>query len=137
MVFLAIGLFLAFVVFAAIVRNQDRARTASAQTEELEVDGLGARRVMADGREERVDWTELTEVSVMRSDRGPHGAAGGVVMLSGDDTRGCLVPLDLVGECGLVEQLDRLPGFDMHGFVLALDAEPPTQTTCWSRPQGR
>lgn len=137
MVLIAIGLFLAFVVFAAIVRNQDRSRTAAALTEELVVDELGARRVMADGREEQVDWNELTEVTVLRNDRGPHGAAGGVVMLSGDETRGCLVPLDRVGDCGLIEQLDRLPRFDVHAFVAALDADPPTQTTCWSRPPGR
>ncbi len=82
-------------------------------------------------------WTELTEVAVVRSDRGPHGAAGGVVVLSGDETRGCLVPLDRVGECGLVERLDRLPGFDLHAFVAAVEAAPTTQTTCWSRPPDR
>ena len=51
----------------------------------------------------------------------------------GDDTRGCLVPIDRSADCGLIEALPRLPGFSSQALVEAL-ARPPVQTTVvWSK----
>ena len=43
------------------------------------------RRVLADGREEGVDWVDVTEVEVLTAKSGPHADSGGVVIVAGDD----------------------------------------------------
>lgn len=121
------------VVVVAVARNETRRRALRAATVELHVDELGARRVLADGREERVDWDELTEVEVVTARRGPHGSYGGVVVLAGDDVRGCLVPLDRLGETRLVEKLQLLPGFEVDRLVDALGRRAPSRTSVWVR----
>jgi hypothetical protein len=126
-------LFVPPIVFLAVARNQGRLSALRSVTVDLSVDEFGVRRELADGRQEVVDWTELTEVEVLTARTGPHRAAGGVVILAGDDSRGCLVPIDRVHESGLVEGLQRLPGFDVRRFVEALTAKPPRRTSCWQK----
>ena len=117
----------------AVLRNQKRVAVLRAETAELRVDEFGVRRVLADGREEGVDWSEVTEVEVLTSNSGPHGAAGGVVIVSGDESHGCLVPIDRLQASGVAEALSRLPGFDSRQLMEALVAKPPTRTLCWRR----
>jgi hypothetical protein len=130
---------LALVVFLAVLRNQAKRSALRVQTTELRVDDLGVRRALADGREERVDWSELSEVEVLTAATGPYKVNGGVVILAGDPAlagevgHGCLVPIDRIGPSGLVDQLVVLPGFDVNLFAEALDKKPPTRTTCWRR----
>ena len=80
--------------------------------------------MLADGREEGIDWVELTGVEVLTAKGGPYGAAGGVVILCGDDEHGCLVPIDRIEDSGLAEALTRLPGFDMRRLLEATRAGP-------------
>jgi len=129
------GLLFLTPVFAvmAISRNRRRISTIRAATVELRIDEFGAHRVLADGREEGIDWVDLTEVEVLTSKGGPYGAAGGVVILCGDEEHGCLVPIDRLDDSGLAEALVRLPGFDMRRLLAALDEAPPKRTVCWER----
>jgi hypothetical protein len=120
-------------ILRGVMRNRDTQRKARSATVDLTVDEFGVRRALADGREEGVDWTEIEEVEVYRTKSGPHGDAGGMVMLSGDEARGCLVPLDRLDTPGLIESLTRLPGFDMRLLQEALEAEPPRQLVVWHR----
>lgn len=124
---------LALIVFLAVMRNQSQRAALRSETVELRIDEFGAGRAMADGREEGVDWSELTEVEVLTAASGPYKSNGGVVILAGDAERGCLVPIDRVGSSGLVERLATLPGFDVNLFAEALLEKPPTRTTCWRR----
>jgi hypothetical protein len=133
MSFVLITIGLALVVFLAVARNQSRRAAVRTETVALDVDELGARREMADGREEQVDWVALTEVEVLTAATGPYKSNGGVVILAGDAEHGCLVPIDSVGSSGLVDRLALLPGFDVNLFVEALQKKPPTRTTCWRR----
>jgi hypothetical protein len=121
------------VAVVAITRNERRVATARAATTELRVDEFGCRRLLADGREEGVDWVEITEVEVLTAKTGPHASAGGVVILSGDEEHGCLVPIDRLQDSGVAEQLTRLPGFDSQRLVRALSEKPPKRTVCWQR----
>lgn len=120
-------------IFVAVMRNRGLQREVRSATVDLRVDEFGVRRELADGRTEEVDWGEVQEVSVLVADRGPHRRSGGVVVLYGDEARGCLVPLDRVGDSGLLEALARLPGFRTELFVEALGAKPVVQTTVWTR----
>jgi hypothetical protein len=128
-----ISLLILMIVFFAVLRNQSRRAALRSETVVLDVDEFGIRREMADGRREAVDWTEVTEVEVLTAATGPYKANGGVVIIAGDEEHGCLVPLDHVGGCGLVEKLTTLPGFDVNLFAEALQKRPPTRTTCWRR----
>jgi hypothetical protein len=133
-VWLAVVLLLGplFVVMA-VLRNQKRLSTVRSETVELRVDAFGVRRVMADGREEGVDWSDVTEVEVLTAKSGPHKASGGVVIVAGDDESGCLVPLDQLEVSGLAAMLQQLPGFDNTALTKAILADPPMRTTCWVR----
>ena len=122
-----------FAIAIAVIRNRTQRRLLRSATVALTVDEYGVRRELADGRTEAVDWTDLREVEVYRTNEGPHGPVGGMVLLGGDDTSGCLVPIDRVGEAGLVEALSRLPGFDVRTFSEALVAPPPVEIVVWRR----
>jgi hypothetical protein len=131
--FVLIILGLGAITFWAVLRNQSRRSALRSATAELQIDEFGARRELADGRREQVDWNELSEIEVLTAATGPYRANGGVVILAGTPERGCLVPIDAVGSSGLLEQLTRLPGFDVDLFAEALQMHPPTRTTCWRR----
>jgi hypothetical protein len=130
-VFISIALMA--IVFMAVLRNQSKRAALRSETVDLRLDEFGARREMADGRCEGVDWTDLTEIEVLTAATGPYKANGGVVILAGDAEHGCLVPIDTVGSSGLVERLAALPGFDVALFAEALQKKPPTRTMCWRR----
>jgi hypothetical protein len=133
-VWLAVTLMIGpIVVLMAITRNRSRISALRSVTAELRVDEFGVRRVLADGREEGVDWVDVTEVEVLTSASGPHAASGGVVIVAGNAERGCLVPIDRLQDSGLAEALTRLPGFDSRHLMDALVARPPTRTVCWQR----
>ena len=137
---------LATMAVVAVLVTQ-RLRRTGAGTVEVAADADGVRRVLADGRREEVTWAEVTEVDVFTTRIGPHRAAGGAVVLYGDDRRGCVVPLDRLQESALLEHVHRLPGFDTGALVAAIGDEPEATsprgfpaprprshtTVCWQR----
>ena len=122
-------------IVVAIARNRGHQRRARSATVELVVDEFGVRRSLADGREEAVDWSEVREVTLVHTRKGPHGPAGGMIVLYGDATRGCVVPLDRAEPSGLLEALSRLPGFDVRQLSNALRETSGTQEL-WVHPEG-
>jgi hypothetical protein len=129
---LLVGLFvLGTAASVAWTRRRAEARWGAASTVELLVTASGVQRHLADGRVEQVQWHEVAEVDVVRAERGPHAASGGVVVLYASATSGVLVPIDQLGESGVLEHLSRLPGFRVERLAAALEAQPPARTTCW------
>jgi len=106
----------------AVMRNQRKQSVLRSATVELDVDGEGIRRRLADGRTEEISWTEVTEVDVFTARVGPHKPAGGAAVFYGDDERGCIVPLDRIADSGLFDHLHRLPAFDLNAFIQAITA---------------
>jgi hypothetical protein len=106
----------------AIGRNQRQRSALRSATASIVVDERGVRRTLADGRVEQVDWVDVMEVDVFTTDVGPHKDAGGAVVLYGDDTRGCIVPLDRLGDSGLLQHVHRLPGFPLRVLLDAVGA---------------
>jgi hypothetical protein len=117
----------------ALWRRRVEHRLARSATVALHADGFGVRRELADGREEQVDWSEVQEVEVYRTHSGPHATAGGMMLLFGDDTRGCLVPLDRLDADGLIEGLTSLPGFKVQLLHEAVETPVPAQVVVWRR----
>jgi hypothetical protein len=120
-------------IFVAVMRNRGLQREVNASTVSLRIDEFGVHRELGDGRTEDVDWSEVQEVSVMVTNKGPHRRSGGVVVLWGNESRGCLVPIDRAGDSGLFEALPHLPGFNSHLLVEALAAKAPSQVVVWKR----
>lgn len=118
-------------VVIAVLRNEARRSRLRSATVDLDVGPLGVRRVLADGREETVDWAELTVVEVVRASLGPHKHSGGVILLGAGPERGCLVPLDQAADLGVVERLAALPGLDVQALAEAMEAKPPKRTEVW------
>lgn len=121
------------VVALAVLRNERRRSVVRSATVDLRVDGIGVRRELADGRNEAVDWSEVTEIDIVLAKQGPHAASGGVMMLAGDAERGALVPLDRLESSGVMELLPSLPGFDTGRLLEALQGRAPSTTTIWTR----
>jgi len=130
---LAVLAALPIIVVLTMQKRREAERAERSATIDLRVDEFGVWRDLADGRREGVDWGDINEVEVYRTTSGPHGSVGGMVLLCGDETHGCLVPLDLMATEGLVEGLTRLPGFDVRLLTEAMDATPPMQLTVWRR----
>jgi len=120
-------------VLIGVFRNQKRVSRLRSETVELTVDAFGVRRVLADGREEGVDWLDVSEVEVLTAKSGPHAESGGVVIVAGDESHGCLVPIDRLQSSGLAEALTHLPGFDSFRLMEAITTKPPARITCWVR----
>jgi hypothetical protein len=134
----------AVVAVAVAVR---RNRRAGSTTVAVGADDTGVHRTLADGRREEVTWDEIVQVDVFTTRVGPHKASGGAVVLFGTETRGCIVPLDRLGDSGLLEHVHHLPGFDPRALVAAASGEAdgtsvraalsprPLQrtTVCWTR----
>jgi hypothetical protein len=121
------------IVIFRVSRNQKQVATLRASTTELRADEFGVHRTLADGRQEGVDWVDVTEVEVLTAKSGPHAASGGVVIVSGDEEHGCLIPIDRLEDSGVAEALTHLPGFDSRRLVSALSEKPPKRTVCWVR----
>ncbi len=131
---LLLGVASALIALGVAVRRNDRKRReAAAATVEVRVDDDGVTRVLADGRIEEVRWDELAEVEVLTTDVGVHREDGVVLVLAGEEERGCLVPSRLAVEHGVIERLHALPGFDGRRLVAAMEQPPPARTTCWER----
>ncbi len=121
-------------VTLAVLRNHQRRVAARAATVELVADGFGIRRVLADGREEGVDWSDVNEVEVITAKKGPHGEYGGVVMIGDGDEHGVLVPFDRLEDTGALAAVSTLPRFPMPAFIEAMQLDPPSRTLVWTRP---
>lgn len=121
-------------VVIAVLRNEGRRARGRADAAVVWVGSTGVRRDLVDGRVEEVLWSEVCEVEVLRASVGPHKASGGVVLIGGPGDRGALVPLDRVGETGLLAYLGALEGFDRHRFDAAVASRAPSRTVVWQRP---
>lgn len=135
MVFAVMGLAaaVAFAALFAVLASSREQRASAAATVALHVDDQRVERHLADGRVESVAWADIREVEVITTDIGAHRDDGALLVLGVDATRGCLVPSRLAVEHGVIERLTRLPGFDARRLAQALDAPPPSRSTCWTR----
>jgi hypothetical protein len=111
-------------VVSAVSRNHRRRVAARSATVTVGADADGVGRTLADGRHEHVAWSEITSVDVFHARMGPHQDSGGAVVLYGDATRGCVVPLDQLGSSGLLDQIWRLPGFEIQRLLRAVNVDP-------------
>lgn len=97
------------------------------------VDDRGVTRRTADGREERVAWGDLVQVSIVTTEDGPFDDDL-FFLLQDDDGSGCAVGNAEAEATGLVARLQRLPRFDNEALIQASACAIEAHFVCW---QGR
>jgi hypothetical protein len=126
---------LAVILFAFAIAHRRRtadARRAAAATVNLEVDGWGVKRWLADGRYEEVSWAELEEVRLITLPKGPWGERLRLV-LDGGGERGCIIPFDVAESTDLLARLTALSGFDHRGMAQALESTRTGSEVLWAK----
>lgn len=108
-----------------------RRRNARRRSERVEIDDVGVRRTLGDGRVEAITWAELVRVEVMTTDEGPY-AQDFFFLLFAADGHGCLVPNDQ--SQGLLPRLQALPGFDNTALLSAVGSTKNARFVCWLAP---
>ena len=121
-----------FFLLLARARHERAARRQAAATTNLTVDDWGLKRWMVDGRYEEVAWDELQEVRALTLPKGPWDSRLRLVFDGGGE-RGCIVPIEVAEQYGLLGELWRLPGFDHRRLAEALDEERTGQEVLWQR----
>jgi hypothetical protein len=101
----------------------------------VEIDGDGVRRLRGDQLVEQVSWAELVKVSIMTTDEGP-GAEDVFLLLHAADGTGCAVPHELACAAGLLDWLQRLPGFDNAAVIEAMGSTEWQEFVCWEGRSG-
>ena len=124
-----------FLFLLARARHERAARRAAAATTDLKADDWGVKRWMADGRYEEVSWDELQEVRALTLPKGPWDTRLRLVFDGGGE-RGCIVPIEVAEQYGLLGELWRLKGFDHRRLTELLDEERAGQVVLWNRRDG-
>jgi hypothetical protein len=99
----------------------------------IDIDDHGVRRVLPDGKVERVSWYGLREVAVLTTSDGPF-AEDVFFVLAGQDGTGCVVPQGAPESTQLLERLQRLPAFDNDALIRAMSSTGNATFVCWRRP---
>ncbi len=117
-----------------VARRKRGRRVEAARTVALEIDRLGVRRSLGDGRTEQAVWADLREVEVVRTPvKTADGARAFVLLDSGTDLEpaGCLVPLGVGYDDALLVELTRLPGFRVDRYQEAVDLRRTGRDVLW------
>jgi hypothetical protein len=96
------------------------------------VDAEGVRRLRP---AETVRWADLVHVGILTTADGP-AREDVYFLLLGHDGKGCVVPQGDAVAVGLLDWLQRLPGFDNHAVVLAMGSCEEASFPCWSGAPG-
>ncbi|MBI4863811.1 MAG: hypothetical protein HY815_26675 [Candidatus Riflebacteria bacterium] len=99
----------------------------------VHVDDAGVMRLLPDDRVERVSWTDLWAIEIVTTSDGPL-AEDVFFVLHGRHGSGCVVPLEVAVEIGLLDWFQILPGFDHEAVVRALGSQGEGVFLCWTRP---
>jgi len=127
-----LGATIVFGLLLARARHERSARRAAAATTDLRADDWGMKRWLADGRYEEVGWDELQEVRALTLPKGPWDTRLRLVFDGGGE-RGCIVPIEVAEQYGLLGELWRLPGFDHRRLADVLEEDRTGQEVLWSR----
>jgi hypothetical protein len=104
--------------------------SSSARSRSVSVDDTGVRRLLADGTEESVTWSDLSAVVVRVIPEGPW-KEDVFLMLAASDGTGTAVPSGDPAADALIERLQTLPGFDHDTFVEAMTTDADKAYVVW------
>jgi hypothetical protein len=93
-------------------------------------------RTRPDGVQEMVRWDDLIEVTILTTDEGPWLEDVFWLLVGADGKGGCAVPQGAKGADKLLEELQKLPGFDNRAFIDAMGSTSNARFVCWKKDKG-
>jgi len=84
-----------------------------------------------DGSVERVGWSDLQKVEVVKTSEGPF--VPDVFWVLHGTTGVCAVPQGATGDNELLQRLQALPGFDNQAFIEAMTSTSDRRFLCWQK----
>lgn len=88
-----------------------------------------------EGAIERVRLCDLKAVIIETNDSGPWGADIWWILF-GDEQSGCVFPGGATGESQVLEELQKLEGFDHQAFINAMGSTENRRFVCWRSATG-
>ncbi len=103
---------------------------AKDQADALSFDREGITRRLRSGQVEYLAWRDMVEIRIVTigTDRYVEQC---VFVLHGRDGSGCVIPLDLAVNQGLLDRLRFLPGFDGRKLAEASRSPSHADVVCW------
>lgn len=84
-----------------------------------------------EGKIERVKLSDLKAVIIETNDSGPWGADLWWILVGTEDS-GCVFPGGATGEKEVLEEVQKLPGFDNKVFIEAMTSTSNQRFLCWT-----
>lgn len=88
-------------------------------------------RYLGDEVIERINWDEITEISVATTDEGPWREDAFILLCNPKTDRGVVVPNGAEGAGDLVGKICDFPGFDEKTFIEAMGCTSNNRFVCW------
>nr|WP_026317016.1 hypothetical protein [Actinokineospora enzanensis] len=98
----------------------------------ITVDDRGVRRLLADGTEESVSWSDLAEVAIRTTPESPWKEDVFFLLMRAGGG-GCAVPAGDPSADDLMGRLQSLPNFDNEAFIEAMTTTEDGLFVIWQR----
>ena len=102
-------------------------------SEPVQIDDVGVTRRLDNGEVEHVRWDALHQVAIVTTDEGPV-AEDVFFVLEAIDGTGCVISQEAAHRVGLLERLQRLPGFDNAQLIDAMGSTGHARFVVWRTP---
>lgn len=80
---------------------------------------------------ERINWDEITEISVLTTDEGPWQEDVFIILCNPETDQGIVVSNGAEGASDLVEKICKFPNFDEKTFITAMGCTSNSRFLCW------
>jgi hypothetical protein len=102
-------------------------------TERVTYDEKAIVRYMSSGQVETIEWSDIAEIAIQTTDGGPYAEDFFWVLMSTDNSKGCVVSNGARGMESLLARLQRLPGFENKVMLEALGSTRNARFVVWKR----
>jgi hypothetical protein len=103
----------------------------------IEIDDVGVRRTLEDGKLEAVRWDQLRKVEIHTTSSGPFTDDVFWVLIGDSLSSGCVVPSESEAAKELLHRLQQLPEFDNGAVIKAMGCTDDATFVAWLHPMYR
>jgi hypothetical protein len=127
------SLLLISLVFLAACSTAMRFFNPKQQPERIVVTEESVTRFLPDGTQEHVRWCDLAEVRIVTTGEGPMSEDVYWLLLASDEKSGCAISQGAQGMDILLNELQKLPGFDNGAVIEAMGSTSGAKFVCWKK----
>jgi len=100
-------------------------------SEQFFLNSEGLRREISDGTVEELSWSNLKKVVIVTTDEGPYWED--LYFVLDADPGGTIVSHEWATRIHLLNELEKLPGFNWESFIQAMGSTENSSFVCWER----